>query len=255
MKQRVISGVVIAIITIFTVYFGGWYFKAVAAFFVCWGSYEFAKCRKRDIHWFEFISILISTFLIAFLYEKAISVVLSLLVVLTTIAIFDEEYGLEDACASLFETILLGYAVHELLSAQAFDKWLLGYILVITYLTDVFALFAGMKFGKHKLNERISPKKTIEGAIGGWLCDLVISFAYAAYFNFFGFGILNILICSVILPIVSQIGDLAFSLIKRHYGVKDFSKLIPGHGGLLDRYDSLLFVLIIFSAIKVVIGL
>ena len=97
-----------------------------------------------------------------------------------------------------------------------------------------------MAFGKHKLNERISPKKTIEGSFCGWLTGAIITTA-------FGLLVIKdvnkafIIACGLLLPIVGQMGDLAFSAIKRYFKIKDFGTIFPGHGGVLDRIDSLLF--------------
>ena len=120
------------------------------------------------------------------------------------------------------------------------DKMFLTLMLVGTYLTDAFALFCGRAFGKHKLNERISPNKTIEGAIGGYLITSIICLIIGLI------GVKNVSLSMVVVgsftyTAVGQVGDLAFSAIKRHYGIKDFGNIFPGHGGVLDRIDSLTF--------------
>ena len=97
-----------------------------------------------------------------------------------------------------------------------------------------------MAFGKHKLNERISPKKTIEGAIGGFIIGTAISFGFSCIF-LKQLPIAFRLIAAVTMCIIGQTGDLAFSAIKRFYGVKDFGNIFPGHGGVLDRIDSISF--------------
>ena len=128
---------------------------------------------------------------------------------------------------------------------------LLVYVAIGTFFTDIGAYFIGMLFGKHKINERISPKKTYEGFVGG----IVISFLASATFAFImsgaGHPILdgyydlshwwNIVILSLLMPFVATLGDFIFSSIKRFYGIKDFGKIMPGHGGILDRLDSLTF--------------
>ena len=118
-------------------------------------------------------------------------------------------------------------------------------------LNDAFAYFVGVFFGKHKMNPRISPKKTWEGFAGGVilaglsLCGY--AFAFAACNRPLLVGLLDlqhwyhIVILSFLIPVVSTLGDLFFSSVKRHYEIKDFSNLIPGHGGILDRLDSLMF--------------
>ncbi len=121
------------------------------------------------------------------------------------------------------------------------------YLLVFfgAWMTDTFAYFTGRFFGKHKLNPEISPKKTIEGSIGGIVfCmlsfigfGLVMQFAFDMTVNYWMLSLAG-LICSF----VSQIGDLITSLIKREHGVKDFGVIFPGHGGVLDRFDSILAI-------------
>ena len=127
-------------------------------------------------------------------------------------------------------------------------------IIVATYVCDTGAYFCGRFLGKHKLNERISPKKTWEGAIGGWIFGAALSFAFA-YFLIPDMSMNHILLASVVMPITGQIGDLAFSAIKRCFKIKDFSDLLPGHGGVLDRVDSLVFNFICFDFILVVLSL
>lgn len=255
MKDRIISGAIIALITILAVLIGGPVFRIVMCFVAVWGTYEFCSSRNRKVNYFEYALMLIAVVLINFLFAKALGIVLALAVVLIALAVFDETIKFSDVCISFTETIVLAFGIHYMMEIEFLSKWMFGYIVIIAYLTDVFALLTGMKFGKHKLNERISPKKTIEGALGGWLCGAIISFVYAWLFNFFYTDVLFILACSLLLPIVSQIGDLAFSMIKRYFNIKDFSKLIPGHGGLLDRLDSMLFVVLIYGALAIIVGI
>ena len=121
-------------------------------------------------------------------------------------------------------------------------------------LNDAFAYFVGIFFGRNKMNERLSPKKTWEGFVGGVLLTAMALTGAALAFSFGGHPILkgvvdhehwwHIVILSFLIPLVSTGGDLFFSAIKRHYGIKDFSNIMPGHGGILDRCDSLLFSII-----------
>lgn len=251
MKQRVISGIVIGIILFCMAYFGGLFLNLVSAFIVLWGSYELCSTRNRKINWLEYACMVITSGLIVLFNDKAVGFILIELLALNVSAVFDEKLDFVEVCVTFFESVLLGFAVYNLLYVESINKFLLGYIFMIVFVTDVFALFSGMLFGKHKLNERVSPKKTIEGYIGGWLIGGTLSFIYAYFLNYCGMNLQFMIICSIILPLVSQIGDLCFSLIKRRYQVKDFSNLIPGHGGLMDRIDSLSFTLIIFGAICV----
>ena len=118
--------------------------------------------------------------------------------------------------------------------------WII-YLLVCIWSCDTFAYFIGAPLGKHPLSSRISPKKTIEGFAGGILG--AIAAAFFSYLVFFSSAQLrDLLIVSIIVALVGQAGDLTESLFKRDAGLKDTSSIIPGHGGILDRFDSLLFV-------------
>lgn len=251
MKTRVISGIVIGVLALVTIYFGGILFKVTIAFVGLWGSYEYIKARNKAFNWFEYALMVIYTLLFILFNEKALALIICLLVSLIILAIFDSRVDITDISVTFLESVMSGFALYQALRIQALNKWLFGYIIILALVTDVFAYFSGVLLGKHKLCERISPKKTIEGFIGGWFCGLVISLIYAFAFNFFELDMDFIIICSIISPIISQLGDLAFSLIKRHYGIKDFSNLIPGHGGILDRFDSVTFTLLIFGIISI----
>lgn len=123
-------------------------------------------------------------------------------------------------------------------------KFLIWYILIAAWGTDTCAYFVGSKLGKHKFTE-ISPKKSIEGCIGGTFGSVIIALIYTLAINkFSGLDITYIYIALIgfALSILSQIGDLSASSIKRTVGIKDFGNLIPGHGGMLDRIDSIIFI-------------
>lgn len=125
------------------------------------------------------------------------------------------------------------------------------YLAIGTMMNDIGAYFIGILFGRHKLNPRISPKKTWEGFIGGIVISAICSVLFALIMALVGRPILPrfalneqfywVPIISIMMPLAGVIGDFVFSSIKRHAGVKDFSNLLPGHGGMLDRLDSLLF--------------
>lgn len=116
--------------------------------------------------------------------------------------------------------------------------------------TDTFAYLTGMLWGKHKLMPHLSPKKTVEGAVGGLfgaiLCMVLYAILLSNYFHF-EVNILLYALMGAVGSIVSQIGDFSFSLIKRNYNIKDYSHIFPGHGGMLDRFDSMLFAIPAFA--------
>lgn len=147
--------------------------------------------------------------------------------------------------------------------------WLFIVCFGASWLTDAGAFLVGRKFGKHKLCPKISPKKSVEGAIGGVIvCTFFANLVYFIYdsiinlvygFHTFGDGIKKYLILSVIivvLDVLSMFGDLSASVHKRNYGIKDYSNLLPGHGGIMDRFDSSIFVLpAMYAIISTVPGL
>jgi CDP-diglyceride synthetase len=120
--------------------------------------------------------------------------------------------------------------------------WTLSLPLVASFATDTGAYFGGRFFGRHKLAPEISPGKTLEGSMGGILFSFLALLAYTALVReVFPFGLLELWLFSLLLSLAAQLGDLAESMLKRFAGVKDSGRFLPGHGGLLDRLDSLLF--------------
>lgn len=156
------------------------------------------------------------------------------------------EVTLEKMGGAFFLSVTIPFFLSSFLRIRHMTGWefLILIPLVAAFLSDAFALFAGMLFGKHKLAPSLSPKKTREGAVGGLVGAVVAMLVYGLVLEL-GFQ------CRVSYPLlalygglgsaVSQLGDLSFSYIKREYGIKDFGNILPGHGGILDRFDSVIF--------------
>lgn len=126
------------------------------------------------------------------------------------------------------------------------NNYLPWIIFLCAWTTDTMAYIIGKNFGKHKLIESISPNKTIEGFVGGVIsCIIVIVFYGTIFMNKLDIPVVNLIFLSLIIGIMGQIGDLIASSIKRFVDIKDFSNLIPGHGGILDRFDSILLISIV----------
>ena len=132
--------------------------------------------------------------------------------------------------------------------------YFLIYVLITPWCCDGGAFFVGRALGKHKLIPEISPKKTVEGAIGGLIIGTLVSGGYVFFVSKVilkvDIFIIPLMITGVILSLMSQFGDLILSFVKRQYGIKDFGKILPGHGGMLDRFDSIIatapFMLMLF---------
>lgn len=140
-----------------------------------------------------------------------------------------------------------------------YDLFFILFGLFAAWLTDTFAYFTGRFLGKHKMCPNISPKKTVEGAIGGVLggilsCVILFIIFDKFYFTTHALSLVWVIVVSLILSIVGMCGDLTASVVKRNFGVKDFGNILPGHGGVMDRFDSGLFVLAMLWVIVTVTG-
>lgn len=153
---------------------------------------------------------------------------------------------MEKMGGSFFLSIMIPYFLSSFIRIREFDNW--AFLILLPFLTaytsDASALFAGLRFGKHKLAPEISPKKTVEGAIGGFVGAVVGTVLYGAVLRY-GFGAqvnyFLLAIYGLLGSALGQFGDLAFSYIKRQYAIKDYGTIFPGHGGVLDRFDSVIF--------------
>lgn len=139
----------------------------------------------------------------------------------------------------LYIPYLLSYVLLIGRTEQA-REWMF-FLLFVTMAGDAGAYYCGRRYGAHKLYERVSPKKTIEGSVGGFVCSLVVGGLCGAVW-IQGVPLGTVMLVSVVLSLAGQLGDLFESMLKRMSGKKDSSHILPGHGGILDRLDSLLFV-------------
>ncbi len=162
---------------------------------------------------------------------------------------------------------ITGLAGRQSVGQPAFQYWnsaeLLIYVLLGVIANDIFAYFGGIFFGKHKMIERISPKKTWEGFVWGVVCSIICTLGFGLGCAFGGSPMLPfldaahwywILLLSFAIPFLANLGDLSFSLIKRHFGIKDYGNILRGHGGVLDRADSSIFAMIGVSMMVVMIA-
>lgn len=149
--------------------------------------------------------------------------------------------------AGLFGGIAIGYSFSAFLRLEAsgIHRAYLLLPFILSFACDTFAYLVGCSIGKHKLAPKVSPKKSVEGAVGGLLgnllCGLLFAFVMDRCFGS-GIGYGPMAVLALACGVVAQIGDLSFSLIKREFGIKDYGHLFLAHGGVLDRFDSVLFV-------------
>ena len=166
------------------------------------------------------------------------------LCLIPTVFYKNEKYTTKDAFYLIGGIYLVGILFNLIISLRNLNGYLLLYLLAVTMVTDTFAYLIGSLIGKHKMCPKISPKKSWEGAISGTIGGSIVSIII--YTNLVGDFSLKLLFLTIILSIVGQIGDLVYSKIKRENDIKDFSNLMPGHGGILDRLDSLIFIALVY---------
>ena len=254
MKTRIISALVMCALLLPILFIGGIYFKILAIALGIASMHEIIKARENKSK-FPLIIKLISFILIgAFVYlgtdvysVKYDLIVIFLLHFVPVVLINDtSKYSITDALYILGSTVFLGVAFNSFVYISNQGNKYLIYLLLVTIMTDTFAYFTGYFIGKHKMCEKISPKKTWEGAIGGSIMGTIIAVLFYHTLLNSEVNLFVLIGITLLLTVVGQIGDLFFSSIKRHYKIKDFSNLIPGHGGVLDRLDSIIFVVLTF---------
>ena len=204
-----------------------------------------------------------------------LNVILTMFIVILAIMILNSSFTVSDAGKILVSIIYIGVGLGSFTVLRYFGVRFIVYLLLITVSTDIFALVFGMLLGKHKMAPQISPKKTWEGAIGGSFVAIVIGTVFLLLYEYFssvfhngvatGFfdGVFNYseftsvgkfffaVTLTLFISVCGQIGDLVASKLKRTYGIKDYSNLFPGHGGILDRFDSCFFASAIFLAFMI----
>ena len=264
MRTRVITGLVALCVLIPILIFSNTFLLDAALAICCIiAIFEMLKCvgTVKKL-WISVPTLVISSLLIlavrplkgmmeGFSFTQVtLPVLLCAMLYLLAVMVFSKnKITIEDIAVSGFMAAYITAAFASILFLRDSVGGAYTYLLVFigAWVTDIFAYFCGMLFGKHKLIPEVSPKKTIEGSICGTLFCGVSFILYGILIDRFvehatRTSLLVLFAYGIIVAIVSQIGDLCMSAIKRHYGIKDFGKLFPGHGGMLDRFDSILAV-------------
>ncbi|MGM0501152.1 MAG: phosphatidate cytidylyltransferase [Bacillota bacterium] len=254
LKYRVLSAVIAIPILILIFKLGGFLFLALNLIVVTLGINEYFKLvEHKGVRVNKFLGIILGLILIIITYQFANAqylygaLILGLIIILlkqilvkrNKSAIFSTALTYFGVCyvAGLFSHLILLY---NLDIANHSGKLIVIIPILATWFTDTGAYFIGLNLGKKALAPKISPKKTIEGAVGGLLSSIFVTVLLALYFNI---ALYHGMLLGVLIGVVAQLGDLSASAFKRDSEIKDSGDIIPGHGGILDRIDSLLFVL------------
>ena len=260
MKNRIISGLIIAIL--FTIFYllGGNYFVILISIVGILAYKEIIFLKKYPniviiLGLISFLSIMLlnSKASGAYIGINYISILLSLILLIlpSLLPKYQKNYLISDAFSLFGFLTFVGLTLASLNVYMLTNKILLLYLIVIVCSNDIFAYLIGKAIGKHKFS-KISPNKTIEGCIAGNAMGLICGTLFYIIFINNSINILFLIFATFILSISGQLGDLIFSKIKRENDIKDFSKLIPGHGGILDRLDSLLFTSLVYMILIII---
>lgn len=260
MKTRIISAIVVFIISIPVFLMGGIVFKIAFYLLALQGLREFIGVREKKKEFPNIIKLIAYICLTLFYFCVDINenlivnfdfrIITGLLLVLyLPIILYNNKnkYNINDASYMLGGVLLIASSMVLANLYRDMGIRFIVYLFMITILTDTFAYSTGRLIGKHKLLESVSPNKTWEGFIGGLLVATFSSTVYYLTVISPNSSLFVIILFTLLLSIIGQLGDLFFSAIKRYYKVKDFSNIMPGHGGILDRLDSIIFVMIAFS--------
>ncbi len=245
MKTRIITAIVLIAVLIPVVLVGGMPFKILIALIGAVSVFEMLSIcdrPKANIYLYLVIGVYM-LFSVFFSSSILIDIAPLIILLLVLFACSMSDYGMNLLRLGYYFTAaaLISCGLRSILCIRldyGFDYLIL--LALATFGTDTGAYFAGRFLGKHKLNPRLSPKKTIEGSVGGIILGTALSVGYGIFVKINIPVYLLVGIC-FILTITGQIGDLSFSSMKRTFEVKDFSQILPGHGGILDRFDAILF--------------
>jgi phosphatidate cytidylyltransferase len=250
MKQRILTAIIAAAVFLPIVMYGGLPFILLTYLLATVGLYELLKMKKIKLFSLPgLISLALlwilllpdQTFLLDFNYTKVELAFLTVLLFLTYTVATKNRFTFEDVAFSILGTIYVGLGFYYFIETRDAGITYIFYSLFMIWATDSGAYFIGKAMGKKKLWPEISPNKTVEGSIGGVICALIVAILFS-FFTDIDASLLQLLVMTIVLSIFGQIGDLVESALKRHYNVKDSGNILPGHGGILDRFDSLLFV-------------
>lgn len=257
MRTRIITGLLLIAIVLPPVILGGPLLRLLISLISLCAAYEISALKDSKPDWLLTIIFTLVIFVFTFVSPAQYATGLGFFIIFLFFMVFMmPSFSVDHATYSLLIVVIISLAWQAAMHIYSMGLNFRGALLVLfaTYVCDTGAYFFGVFFGKHKMAPNISPNKTWEGAIGGYCTAALVSFVYG-YLVCKELPISFLLATCLLLPFVGQIGDLAFSSIKRRFEIKDFGSFLPGHGGILDRIDSLLFCLMIFNALLLLWGI
>lgn len=273
MRKRVITGVIFTFVILAGIVLQGWALRLLLLFAMLVSLSEiyraFRKIGADPVRWvgytYCFLAVLAQSMysdlnhpMFKEISPPMLALTLSLLLAMTVI-VAKGKVAFDSLMATVFPMLYPGLFFSLMIALQDLDTWFTSAVALILMffiasINDVFALLIGVRFGKHRLSPQISPKKSIEGSIAGLVASVLFAVFVPAAFNLLARFIPTLNPAGVVLPplwafailglvagALSQVGDLVASLVKRHCGIKDFGTIFPGHGGMMDRMDGILF--------------
>ena len=240
--KRTITGLILVALTIFLTFRGGKLLSYFVFLISIIGLREFYNAVNnknykpiRSIGYIACIGFLLNSlgYEIISLNFIMFFVTISLIIAF----VLNEKIKLTDISITFFSIFYIPFLFQHIIYLDG--SIYIWFIFITAWGTDTFAYLAGNLFGKTKLCPELSPNKTVEGSIGGILGSVLITILFSKYFNFY--PLWKLILLSALAAIIAQFGDLAASKIKRIMGIKDYGFILPGHGGILDRFDSILF--------------
>ena len=253
MLKRVISGICLVAITAPALYFGGWFLYALCLVISLVGNFELlrvAGLEKSPLGICAYVAT-IAYYMTMLSPDHRYSILVLVAAFLAQMSVYVftfPKYKAENVMWSFFGIIYVTVMLAYIYETRTLDNgvYLVWLIFVSSWGNDTFAYFTGVLIGKHKMAPVLSPKKSVEGAIGGIAGATILGIIYGSIVStrmseVIGSPVLTFAVASCVGAILAIVGDLAASAIKRNYNVKDYGKLIPGHGGILDRFDSVIF--------------
>lgn len=251
LKVRVLSAILGIPLILFVLYFKGLFLYLFVAAVSLVGLFEYFRAmnnigiKTNSILAYTAVIIYNLMLMMPVYQARPGFIIVFSLMLLFTYEIIAQKHNITEISITLLGIIYIPFLFSHLLFIEKLEygNVIIWLPFLTAWFTDTFAYFIGISMGKVKLSPRISPKKTVEGAIGGILGSVGMNSVVGLVLSVFGvnIGLQHFILTGFLCGIVSEIGDLAASYIKRYTGIKDFGSLIPGHGGILDRFDSILF--------------